>query len=232
MSTNAQDLPMEKVADFLDIRWRDGILELKNGDEDFSEKGWKYMVENFKEFEGTKKIEFIFKDAEHITDDDLEQFCAALKEVSSFESISINFEGCENIADSGISDIAEALKALKNLQHFELYIGGELITDYSIEVLGEAAGESTSLRSLKLTFENCPDITDEGFGNFVNSVSQMKNLNAIGLGFHNCPQVTDYSLQTLFDNKAIMGAITGLGLDFKQSSLTKDGMQIIEHALS
>lgn len=103
------------------------------------------MIEHFTELEGVPKIEMHFKEADHIDDDEMEVFSNVLPTVSSFESISLNFEGCSNIADSGVNDIAEALKQVQNMKCFELIIGGELITDFSIEALAAAAAECPKL---------------------------------------------------------------------------------------
>ena len=216
---------MEKISEYAYIKYKDGLFEIKNTkpSED-TVKAWNYLLDNFKELEGVKNIEIHFKNFDHITDDEIEVFSNLLEQNTSFESVALNFEGCPNIADSGINDLAEVLKSMKKLKRIELTVGNELISDYSIEVLGAAAAECPNLESVGFIFIGCPDISDEGFQNYMENISKMKSLTNLKIGFHSCENITDFSITTIFSNKKLIQNLSGLGLEFKDSALTKEAM--------
>lgn len=118
-----------------------------------------------------------------VADKHVQELIKAVSSLQFLERTIIGCQGCYNVTKNSFSE----LKNLKNngLKYLDINISYWLgITNKDIEGLGRSLSCLKNLEDLKLSFQNCKDITDAGVQQLCKYFVRLKNLNSLLLSWN------------------------------------------------
>ena len=146
-------------------------------------RGWWCLSEGLKRFYSLEELAFCFDEC-HVKDENLELFWKGFRRHTSLKRISLLFTD----------------------------IRGHEISDIGVYYVGKGLKNLIFLQSLRLNFEYCDSITDEGLAHLQKCLKKLKNLREVYFWLEGCTKTSLYGVEQMTQAFTILPLLQDINL--------------------
>jgi len=194
---------MKKLSGFTELKSLTlNLSQFQYSSDSFSESFDKFAA-NLINFRQLELLDLRFVGCALVTNFSFAELSNSLLCMSGLRVLVLDFENCDNLGDGAVVSIAVTLGAMKNLRQISLYMDGWHITDRGFIQLGKELANLPELTSIKLSVEECPDITSPAVLVIVKLFSGLTNLKELFLNLKNCPRIDEACISQINETLAV-----------------------------
>ena len=183
-----------------------------------------YIPLEFRRLNSLSVINFDFDLWLTIRDEEMKSFSSCFEFLVPLKKLKLSFKSCEQITDAGIEYLALGLGYLTSLKSLELYFSN-CPKLQKIGSLAHSFERSINLSELKIIFERCGDIENQGIETIFTSFRNLIFLVDLNFQFAGCKFMNDSSLKLLASDLASFPHLLKLTLKFSNSQISDIGLE-------
>jgi len=158
-----------------------------------------------------------------VNDKDVESLSLALACLSSLKNLNIDFEGTQ-ITDFGIICLVKSLEKRNDFKRLDLKLYECNIGDEGVQAISELFSTFSSLKTLKLDFSGCLEISSKGIMSLVNDFQHLGSLRILNLNFSELIDMNKKTMSALASKLKYLLNLESLSLNFNYCTILDDGV--------